>query len=168
MCCQSEHKQYLIFSAAVCMVVLRTKEHLSGPASYQEAPCLVRQAPTGRQEGDGGSGVRHHRIQRTDSLPFPRCQPWFVVMAYHTGEALAIPIPCDLVPRCQLLAFHLRDAHSFFFFQEGGGKFSMKINELQSREGTQILETSAHDSIFRATRVHWRQEELNLVLKLKP
>lgn len=103
----------------VCTVVLRTKEHLFGPASQQEAPCLVRRAPTGREEGDRGSGVRHHRIQRTDSLPFLRCRPWFVVVAHHTGEALAFPdfsafpVPCDLVPRCQLLAFQLGDAYIF-------------------------------------------------------
>lgn len=77
---------------------------------------MVRRAPTAREGGDRGSGVRHHRTQRTDSLPFSRCQPWFVVVAHHTGEALAFPaflVPCDLVPRCQLLALQLGDAYIF-------------------------------------------------------
>lgn len=45
----------------------------------------------------------------------------------------------------------------------------MKINGLQSRERTKILEISAHDSTFRGTRVHWRQGgEPNLVLRPEP
>ena len=33
----------------------------------------------------------------------------------------------------------------------------MKMNGLQIRERMKILETPAHDSTFRGTRVHWRQ-----------
>lgn len=77
---------------------------------------MVRRVPTGREEGDGASGARRRGTQRPDSLPFPRCRPWFVEVAHHIGKALAIPVPCDLVPRCQLLAFHLRNAYIFFFF----------------------------------------------------
>ena len=91
-----------------------------------------RRTPRGREEGDRDSGARRHRTQRTDSLPFPRCRPWFVEVAHHTGKALAIPVSCDLAPRYQLLAFRLRDGYIQFFFQEGGGKINMKINGLKA------------------------------------
>lgn len=45
----------------------------------------------------------------------------------------------------------------------------MKINRLQSRKGAKILETAAHDSIFRSKRLYQRQGgEPNLVLRPEP
>lgn len=89
-------------------------------------PCLTLGGPTlgqacAHREGRGWQRlwVRYHRIQKTDSLPFLRCWPWSVVVAHRTGQALAFPVPCDLVPRCQLLAFHLGDAYIFFKRVEG-------------------------------------------------
>lgn len=160
-----EHEPHLILKAAVCIVVLRTKEHLSGPAPHQEAPCLVRHAPTGREEGDRGSGVHHHRIQRTDSLPFLRCRPWFVAVAHHTGEALAIPAPCDRVRRCQLLALRLRDA--CIFFQEGGEKINMKMNGLTAGREQKYWKLLPMIQFSGALSI-WRQGERNPSLRPEP
>lgn len=160
-----EYEPHLIFKAAVCIVVLRTKEHLSGPASYQEAPCLVRHAPTGREAGDRGSGVHHHRIQRTDSLPFPRCRPWFVAVAHHTGQALAIPVPCDRIQRCQLLALHLRDA--YIFFKRVEGKSTRRLMDSMQGRNKNTGNFCPWFN-FQGHRVSWRQGEPNPALRPEP